>query len=403
MPSLEAKSDIESTGDNGKIDIKQQNKNFFNGEFSTNGIWNNDGTINYTIQSKLYWRTDFIKIPNKNIYFSSKQSNIFSSAKLLEFNANKKYITSNTIYQVNSNLNKVSLNESTRFIAIQWSLQSATEIENLFTDFQIESGSTATDYTLNQTNKFQMILNKPLRGIKTTDSTKANYIDENGNYWITDYVADDGIHRKIGEISFDGTENNWSDQWSQCDTDARKFFSLQITSIKNDTKNRQAICNLFKYTNLNIQSKTVDITAFHFNNGANFSDFIYFKIEKFLLPTPNLAGWKKLLVQLKENNTPLTVQYELGKETLEEFTEEERKSWNEFKKMKTFKSKNYINSTDEIQAGIEFTYKKDNRISTKKELEKCNERLANIEQLLSTTETSSLLLDNLEKDLEEEV
>lgn len=120
--------------------------NLFDGEFTTNGIWNNDGTINYTIQSKLYWRTDFIKIPNKNIYFSSKQSNIFSSAKLLEFNANKKYITSNTIYQVNSNLNNVSLNDSTKFIAIQWDLQNATEIESLFTEFQITEGMSSKPY-----------------------------------------------------------------------------------------------------------------------------------------------------------------------------------------------------------------------------------------------------------------
>ena len=120
--------------------------NIFDGNFTTNGIWKDDGTINYVIQSKLYWRTDFIKIPNKNIYFSSKQLNIFSSAKLLEFDADKKYITSNKIYQVNSNLNKISLNENTKFIAIQWDLQNAAEIESLFTEFQITEGTSSKPY-----------------------------------------------------------------------------------------------------------------------------------------------------------------------------------------------------------------------------------------------------------------
>lgn len=120
--------------------------NIFNGNFTTNGIWKDDGTINYTIQSKLYWRTDFVKIPNKNIFFSDNKLNIFSSAKLLEFDADKKYITSNKIYQVNSNLNKVSLNENTKFIAIQWDLQNEAEIESLFTEFQITEGTTQKPY-----------------------------------------------------------------------------------------------------------------------------------------------------------------------------------------------------------------------------------------------------------------
>lgn len=120
--------------------------NIFDGEFTTNGVWKDDGTINYVIQSKLYWRTDFIKIPNKNIFFSSKQLNIFSSAILLEFDTDKKYIKSNKIYQLNSNLNNVSLNESTRFIAIQWNLQNATEIESLFTEFQITEGMSSKPY-----------------------------------------------------------------------------------------------------------------------------------------------------------------------------------------------------------------------------------------------------------------
>lgn len=241
---------------------------------------------------------------------------------------------------------KSKVNKTIKYLRVNWRSE-GTYID--LNTFMVYEGTKIPQFIPNQTNKFQMILNKTLRGIKTTDSTKANYIDENGIYWITDYIDDLGIHRKIGEISFDGTENSWSDQWSQSDTDARKFFSLQIKSIKNDTKNRQAICNFFKYTNSNIQSKTVDITAFHFNNGANFSDFIYFKIEKFLLPTPDLAGWKKLLVQLKENNTPLTVQYELGEEKLEEFTEEERNTYEQLQNIQLFEGKNYINAIDNIE------------------------------------------------------
>lgn len=433
--------------DIGAINIKQQNENllntfdytyvsgdknitFKNGQFIFNGTWEKWLAQLYTWSLTNYWVEtnygDYMDLSN----LSKKSVNILKAGK---YYLKIKYISGNIstngglkfTYRLDTNTTGKSLNigefksnvkkgdiikktfeitEDTPFTLMTTMIRTEdTSYDNFTFEVMLEKDEETENFEEHKEVNHQMILSKKLKGIKTNDSTKANYIDENGNYWITDYVADDGIHRKIGEISFDGTENDWSNQESQFDTDTRKLFALQITSIKNDTKNRQAICNLFKYTNLNIQSKITDITAFHFNNGADFSDFIYFKIEKFLLPTPDLAGWKKLLVQLKENNTPLTVQYELGEEKLEEFTEEERKSWNEFKKLKTFKGKNYINSTDEIQAGIEFTYKKDSRISTKKELEKCNERLNNIENLLNTTETSALLLDNLENDLKKEV
>lgn len=419
MPSLEAKAEINSIDD---VNIRICNENLAYEGWAEDFVSRINNSGRATIVTKdgrkcLLYSPDagYNDYDNKYLFKTNWKENVQYTFKFDAYLLNKNgyanlclQYTDGTEQEL-SNLktnewNKVNFkskaSKTIKYLRVNWRSES-TYID--LDTFMVYEGTEISQFIPNQTNKLQMVLGKSLRGLKTTDSTKANYIDENGAFWITDYIDDLGIHRKIGEISFDGTENSWSDQWSQSDTDTRKFFSLQINSIKNDTKNRQAICNFFKYTNSNIQSKTVDITAFHFNNGANFSDFIYFKIEKFLLPTPDLAGWKALLAQLKEKGKPLTIQYELGEEKLEEFTEEERKSWNEFKKMKTFKSKNYINSTDEIQAGLEFSYKKDNRISTKKELEKCNERLANIEQLLSTTETSSLLLDNLEKDLEEEV
>ena len=162
--------------------------NIFNGNFTTNGIWKDDGTINYTIQSKLYWRTDFVKIPNKNIFFSDNKLNIFSSAKLLEFDADKKYITSNKIYQVNSNLNKVSLNENTKFIAIQWDLQNEAEIESLFTEFQITEGTIQKPYLphgaigLEQSgkNKFDNRVQSQL-----SNNAKETTLDENKRITLT--------------------------------------------------------------------------------------------------------------------------------------------------------------------------------------------------------------------------
>lgn len=231
--------------------------NLFDGEFTTNGVWKDDGTINYVIQSKLYWRTDFIKIPNKNIYFSSKQLNIFSSAILLEFDTDKKYITSNKIYQVNSNLNNVSLNESTRFIAIQWNLQNATEIGSLFTEFRITEGMSSKPYLpygsigLKQSgkNKFDNFKEYSYSNsnLNTTSLNNGIKIEKKGGFglWVFDNLENldekivrakskfnDGGSIAIGLASLDGTSRTVMKENTKSDT----VSSFVIPKITDDKK-----------------------------------------------------------------------------------------------------------------------------------------------------------------------
>ena len=58
---------------------------------------------------------------------------------------------------------------------------------------------------------------------------------------------------------------------------------------------------------------------------------------------------------------------------------------------------------DNELATLYITYKKDIETMFNNQAKEYNERLSNIENLLNTTETSALLLDNLENDLEKEV
>lgn len=68
----------------------------------------------------------------------------------------------------------------------------------------------------------------------------------------------------------------------------------------------------------------------------------------------------------------------------------------------TYKNVTNISVDDEL-ATLDITYKKDIETMFNNQANECNERLSNIENLLNTTETSALLLDNLEDDLEKEV
>ena len=287
---------------------------------------------------------------------------------------------------------KSKASKTIKYLRVNWRSES-TYID--LDTFMVYEGTEISQFIQNQTNKLQMFLGKPLRGIKIEDKEYngklANYVDENGNYWACDYITDDGIHRRIKRKIFDGTENFEYDAGT--DVNNENNYSSVLRFTDGASNRTDVMCNYFQNKAIYAQK---DIT------GINLTMYyLYFSYPKTFAATQE--QFKEKLKQLYENGNPLYIDYISKDEELEEFTEEEKKSWNEFKKLKTFKGKNYISSVDNIQAGIEFSYKKDNRISTQKELEKCNERLNNIENLLNTTETSSLLLDNLENDLKKEV
>lgn len=319
-PSPEFPSEIENVENDVKITVC--NKNIFNGIFTTNGNWQDDGTINYVIQSKLYWRTDFIKIPNKNIYFSSKQSNIFSSAKLLEFDADKKYITSNKIYQVNSNLNKVSLNENTKFIAIQWNLQNEAEIESLFTEFQIEVGLTATSY------------------IQHEEQTIIFPLEEGQKLYEGSYLAKDGIHNvrkqatlkpKASQIS--GVEVN---------TETKNTSFLISKNIFNNLKKgylpRAPLCNKLQgiasknYRNFNNQ-----ITQWY-DTSADFCAAIQ----------TDLVGTTSDSITSYLNNNQFVLEYFLENEEIIPYTQKQKNAFYQLQNILLYDGINYIFIDNEL-------------------------------------------------------
>lgn len=416
--------------DIGAINIKQQNGNllntfdytyvsgeknitFKNGQFIFNGTWEKWLAQLYTWSLTNYWaETNY----GNYMDLSKKSVNILKTGK---YYLKIKYISGNIstngglkfTYRLNTNTTGKSLNigefksnvkkgdiikktieitEDTPFTLMTTMIRTEDTVYDNFTfEVMLEKDEETENFEEHKEVNHQMFLNKPLRGLKT-DKSIANYIDENGNYWACDYISDDGIHRRIKKFILDDNIN--INAYADKNTDNHYCYYIQAPNdvIVAQDKKGLLISNYFKeITWNNIYAKRTDEAGIALRDNKRF----YIRVKE--------DTTEKVKKCLLERN--VEVYYILNEETIEEFTEEERKSWNEFKKMKTFKSKNYMSSVDDIQAGLEFSYKKDNRISTKKELEKCNERLANIEQLLSTTETSSLLLDNLENDLKKEV
>lgn len=311
----------------GNIEIAICNKNLFDGVFTTNGVWNNDGTINYVIQSKLYWRTDFIKIPNKNIYFSSKQSNIFSSAKLLEFDADKKYIISNKIYQVNSNFNKVSLNSATKFIAIQWDLQKEAEIEDLFTDFQIEVASAATSYIQHQEQAtiFPFEEGQKLRSLP------------NG---IKDYLAEDGIHKNVGTMILNGGAdegyNKAVDNKFALGINTKK--GLLLKNLKTDNSKISVLSDKLLGVPWNTMFTVAEGWQIALRQDGNYT---YLR-----LLTTGMEDVKALTTFLQSNN--IAIQYPLAEEEIIPYTPEQQNAFYKLQNIVLYDGINHISTDNEL-------------------------------------------------------
>ena len=371
-PSPKFPSKIENVENDVKMTV--YNKNLFDGNFTTNGIWNDDGSINYVIQSKLYWRTDFIKIPNTKIYFSDKMISSFSSAILLEFDVKRQFIALNKIYQVNSNLNKISLNSNTKYIAIQWNLQQGNEITNIFTKLQIEENTAATDYIQHEE---QSIIFPLVEGQKLYEGS---------------YLAKEGIHNKRKQVILNGKEewNLGGRQFDKCMT----FYIYRKDGNTSGTK----ICNLFKFDDMAyIDKKDIECVT---NNVLNGTPLIIIQIEKSRLKTENVAGFQEYLSGQYNAGKPMVVEYELATEEIIPYTPEQQAVIDKI--LYTYKNVTNISVDDEL-ATLDITYKKDIETMFNNQAKEYNERLSNIESLLNTTSTSALLLDNLESDLEKEV
>ena len=233
---------------------------------------------------------------------------------------------------------KSKVNKTIKYLRANW--RGGSSYIDLDT-FAVYEGTEISQYIPNQTNNFQVILNKPLRGLKIEDKEYnrklANYIDENGNYWACDYIADDGIHRRIKRKIFDGTENFEYDAGT--DVNNENNYSSVLRFTDGASNKTDIMCNYFQNKAIYAQK---DIT------GINLTIYyLYFSYPKTFATTQE--QFKEKLKQLYENGNPLYIDYIAKDEELEEFTEEERNTYEQLQNIQLFEGKNYINAIDNIE------------------------------------------------------
>ena len=191
-------------------------------------------------------------------------------------------------------------------------------------------------------------------------------------------------HHEWGKIVLTGNEDRWI---YEIDKDKRwtRFARYSLNIDVNSNYLTESICSHFKpferYASLK-NSFGIEKTNMRFNADS----FIFVTVEE----------WKAYLKQQYEAGTPVTIYYKLATPVDLELTSEQKAIRDT--KLYTYKNITNIAVSDEL-ASIDVEYKKDPTT----EHDDLQNQIDEIKQLLSTTQTSALLLDNLQKDVESEV
>ena len=178
-----------------------------------------------------------------------------------------------------------------------------------------------------------------------------------------------------------------NEEWSSYTNTATGLntFRMVFADIKTYAQ-RQLMCNYFKAViDTNVENNQI------MNRYGN-----YYNLECVCLEKSTVAEFKQLLKEKYEEGSPIHIYYKLAEPTRLKLTQQQIQILEQLQKTRTYKNETIFYSTDEVSPIMSVTYKKDLETINKVQ----NDRLTSIEQLLSTTATSALLLDNLQSDLE---
>ena len=196
-----------------------------------------------------------------------------------------------------------------------------------------------------------------------------------------DYISD-VEHHEWGKTLLTGEEN-----WKEVTTNNLKRFFCEgyVTSINNNST-VNCISNYFKGTSRNkLESSSGD--------EISVSDKFLNILSKKIGTKEDFKTWLK---SKYDAGNPVVVYYKLATPTNLQLTDEQKSALET--QLNTYKNVTNINLSDEL-ASVDISYKKDQNTVNNKLQSQINE----LKELLSTTQTSALLLDNLQKDIESEV
>ncbi len=338
----------------GNVEITDCNKNLFNIETAMQNYILNDAGIEIASQGAFV--SDYILVKKDVNYFSNTRG--YTNAGF--YDLDKNFIKRDTVAQ-----NATTIFDDDYYIKLNG------KMENIIA-FQFERNNTATDFEAHE------------------EEVKTFPLSQNQKMFEGDYLADDGIHHKRKQIAFDGTEN-WA-LYAGYANNAEKGYCYYLNI---------ADCKIVKDTSISTHFKNV-FGAYQESVGyiGAFSDNLSVKNKYFISDKENLEKFKAYLAEQKTAGTPVKLEYELETEEIEAYTEEQQTQRDQLQNAKTYKT---VTNVFTDNAEVEMNYIADTKTYVDNEINSIKEQLNTINELLSTTTTSAMLLDNMQSDLESEV
>lgn len=266
-----------------------------------------------------------------------------------------------TGYVENSTTINIKVNKTVQNNKHNYLLLSFTK-KDIYPDLQVEYKKEVSQYEEHQEQSYIMPVQKEM----LTD----DYFD---------WDNEEEVH-VWGNVVVNGTETINKNSNSE-------FFSITKSMSQFDTSAKgikQSISNYGTGTTLTLGSGNTN-NKYSFNASTIYLDCY----------NSNINTVEKLKVQLTKNN--MKIYAKLATPQRIAFTEEQKAVAKELSNARTYK--NVTNITTDSKAILSLDYAKD--------LETQNQKMQNeideIKQLLSTTQTSAMLLDNLQKEVESEV
>ena len=327
-----------------------------------------NGTSNSNISSVDGNFKKFLRftLPKGSYVYSQKNSvnmNIFTY--LLNYSDNTRYATTNGNSVKSA---KFTLEKNTN---VYIGIYSASNVifDNIEIEFQVKQDTTATDCTEHKEQTFIIPTQQEMLKGDHFDFDREKEVHKWGKYIFT------------GEESVRFTTNNNS-------------FALDKTDMLCNIQQElipSLISNSYRVSSwIDRNEKNIENTFSQYNNILGF--------DKGSLTTPN--EFKALLKSKYDAGTPVIIYYQLATPVELDFTDEQKAVAKQIKQtLHTYKNVTHIYSDDEVSPIFNIKYAKDPNVKN----DSLQKQIDEIKQLLSTTQTSALLLDNLQKEVESEV
>ena len=265
-------------------------------------------------------------------------------------------------------------------------------VDNLIFKPKLEKGKVASKFSNYNVGCSSVIIENE---DKTEQQTKVVDIQQEmleGDYFIKEADGWKEVHTWNKQV-LDGTEAGWN--ISGTDTSGINRFSNKIISnlvkkVLSSSEVGLLICDKFIAISANQSYNKIEGICIN-SSGTLYIFYNYcssMTVEEF-------KNW------LSQNN--LTLYYKLETPLKLVCTETQNKQLDDLLNTSTYKNITHIYSTDKVSPVIKVKYRKDIETMLNNQQSEYETRLSNIEKLLSTTTTSSTLLDNLQKDIESEV